>query len=66
MKCMLKVILDEKGMTQKELAELVNVSTPTISSIAKNQSIPKLDLAFKISRVLGVKIEDIWIYEYKN
>lgn len=50
-------------MTQKQLAEKVNVSTPTISSIAKNQSIPRLDLAFRISKAVGRKIEEIWIYE---
>jgi putative transcriptional regulator len=63
MKCHLKLILDEIGMTQKQLAEKVNVSTPTISSIAKNQSIPRLDLAFRISKAVGRKIEEIWIYE---
>ncbi|AMV12680.1 MULTISPECIES: helix-turn-helix transcriptional regulator [Bacillales] len=63
MKCQLKLILDEIGMTQKQLAEKVNVSTPTISSIAKNQSIPRLDLAFRISKAVGRKIEEIWIYE---
>jgi putative transcriptional regulator len=63
MKCQLKLILDEIGMTQKQLAEKVNVSTPTISSIAKNQSIPRLDLAFRISKAVGKKIEEIWIYE---
>jgi len=63
MKCQLKLILDEIGMTQKQLAEKVNVSTPTISSIAKNQSIPRLDLAFRISKAVGRKIEEIWVYE---
>lgn len=63
MKCQLKLILDEIGMTQKQLAEKVNVSTPTISSIAKNQSIPRLDLAFRISKAVCRKIEEIWIYE---
>lgn len=63
MKCYLKVILDEIGMTQKELAEKVGVSQQAISNICKSQSIPKLDLAYKISKITGKQIEEIWEFE---
>ncbi|MNL35607.1 HTH-type transcriptional regulator SinR [compost metagenome] len=53
----------EKGWTQQELAELVDVSRQTIASIEKNKYNPSLILAFKISSVFGKPITDVFDYK---
>ncbi|CAH1212011.1 hypothetical protein PAECIP111892_03683 [Paenibacillus auburnensis] len=53
----------EKGWTQQELAELVDVSRQTIASIEKNKYNPSLILAFKISSVFGKSIIDVFDYK---
>lgn len=53
----------EKGWTQQELAELVDVSRQTIASIEKNKYNPSLILAFKISSVFGKSITDVFDYK---
>lgn len=63
MRCFLKVFLDELGMTQKELAKKTGISEVTLSKLSKNQSIPRLDIAFKISNAIGKKVDEIWKYD---
>lgn len=47
-------------MTQEELAEKVGVTRQTIIAIEKNKYVPSLELAFKIVRYFGKKIEDVF------
>ncbi len=49
----------ERGMTQERLAELVNVSHPTICRLEKGVKIPSVMLCYSISQVLGCSIADI-------
>jgi putative transcriptional regulator len=49
-----------KEMTQQSLADAVLVSRQTVNSIETGKYDPSLPLAFKISRLLSVKIEDIF------
>lgn len=46
--------LKAKGMTQKELAEAIGLSTSRISDFTKGKSEPSLETAGKICRILGV------------
>lgn len=46
--------LKAKGMTQKELAEALGMSTSRISDYAKGKSEPTLATAGKICRLLGI------------
>lgn len=49
-------------MTQKELAELVDVSRQTIISLERRRYNPSLQLAYKITKALGADhIEDVFI-----
>ena len=50
-------------MTQKELAKLISVSRQTIMAIQGNKYPPSLEVAFRIARVFGTSIEDIFFYE---
>lgn len=55
----LKVILAEKNMSNKTLAELVGVSPATISKWVTNTTQPHLDMLIKLSKVLEVEIQDL-------
>ena len=56
----------EKGeMTQQELAECAGVTRQTIIAIEAGKYSPSLLLAFRISRVFGVKVEDVFQYDDK-
>ena len=46
-------------MTQRQLADLVHVSSRTIRSIEKEQYSPSLMLAYRIAQVFGVTVEDL-------
>lgn len=50
-------------ITQDELAELVEVSRQTIISLEKGKYNPSIFLAYKISKVFDLKIEDVFIFE---
>ncbi len=49
-------------MSQEELARRVGVTRQTIIAIENGKYLPSLKLAFKIAKVFGMKIEDIFIY----
>lgn len=67
MKNNLKVYRAQHDLTQKDLAEKVDVTRQTIISIEKGRYEPSLSLAFKLAHYFGVKIEDIFQYvEDKN
>lgn len=58
----IKVLRAEKGMTQEELAEKVNVTRQTIIAIEKNKYVPSLELAYNISLFFKKKIEEVFEY----
>ena len=49
-----------KRMTQHELADLVNVSRQTIMQLERNRYNPSMMLAYSISKVFDVTIEDLF------
>ena len=53
----------ERGITQEELAAILEVSRQTISSLEKGRYNPSILLAFKIARCFGQSIEEIFLYE---
>lgn len=59
----LRQLRGQYGLTQEHLAELVNVSRQTIISIESGRYDPSLELAFKISRVFKLSVEQIFVYE---
>lgn len=50
-------------MTQQELADLVHVTSRTIISIEKGQYKPSIMLAYKLSRIFHVSIEELCCLE---
>lgn len=53
-------------MTQKELADKVNVTRQTIASIEKGKYSPSLELAFKIAMVFNKPLEEVFTYKNNN
>lgn len=55
----------ERNMTQEELALRTGVSRQTIMSIERGKTNPSVLLALKISAVLGVDVEEVFMMEGK-
>ena len=51
------------NLTQEDLAKKVNVRRETIVFLEKNKYNPSLKLAYDISKVFEVKIEDVFLFE---
>jgi putative transcriptional regulator len=60
MKNRLKVLRAERDLTQAQLSEALAVSRQTVNAIEKGKFDPSLPLAFKISRLFGMPIEEIF------
>lgn len=66
MKNRLKVLRAERDWTQADLAKALEVSRQTINAIEKQKFDPSLPLAFKVSRLFGLSIEEIFQDEFEN
>lgn len=53
----------ERSLSQEELANLCNVSRQTINCIENDKYDPTLSLAFRISAVLGVCVDKLFLFE---
>ncbi len=63
MKNRIKELRLEHKITQQELADRVCVSSRTIISLEKQQYNPSVLLAYKISSVFNLPIEETFIFE---
>lgn len=66
MKNKLEEIRKERGITQEDLAKILEVSRQTVGSLENGRYNPSIILAFKIARYFDMAIEDIFIYEEEN
>lgn len=55
----IKVVLAEKGLTNKWLSEQLGMTQATVSKWVTNTSQPNLDMLIKLSKVLDVEIQDL-------
>lgn len=53
----------EKGVTQQELADVVEVSSRTIISLEKQKYNPSVLLAHNIAKFFDLAIEDVFIFD---
>lgn len=60
MKNTVRILRTEKGWSQAELADLLNVSRQSVNAIETGKYDPSLPLAFAIARLFGRRIEDIF------
>ena len=63
MKNRLEQLRKQRGISQKELADALQVSRQTVGSLENGRYNPSILLAFKIARYFGMAIEDIFLYE---
>ncbi|MBT3240521.1 MAG: helix-turn-helix transcriptional regulator [Chloroflexi bacterium] len=63
MKNKIKVLRAEKNWSQAELAKELGVSRQTVNAIENGKYDPSLPLAFKISAVFKLTIEEIFLSE---
>ena len=61
MKNILKDLRSEKGWSQADLADKLGVSRQTVNAIETEKYDPSLPLAFKIAKLFGKSIEEIFI-----
>ena len=54
---------DRSEMTQQELAEKIGVTRQTVIAIEQDKYSPSLEVAFRIARVFGVPLEEVFQYE---
>lgn len=61
MKNRLRDLRSERGWTQADLAERLEVSRQTVNALEVGKYDPSLPLAFRIARVFGKRIEQIFV-----
>ena len=54
---------DHGEMTQQALADRVGVTRQTVNSIELGKYSPSLEVAFRIARVFGVPLEDVFQFQ---
>jgi len=58
-----KLLREIRGLSQKELAELVEASTGTLSHIENNSRQPSLEMIYKIADALNVSVLNLLLDE---
>ncbi|TGY88134.1 transcriptional regulator [Marinicauda algicola] len=56
----LRELRAERGWSQQKLAEELGVSRQTVNALETGKYAPSLPLAFRIGRVFGLRIEEIF------
>ena len=54
---------DRGEMTQEELAGRAGCTRQTIIALEQGKYVPSIELAFRIARAFGVKVEEVFQYE---
>jgi DNA-binding XRE family transcriptional regulator len=57
----LKLVMEQLGMEQSELAKRTGLSRKTINFIANDRQGVNLETAYIIAEALGLSVYDIWI-----
>ena len=52
----------ERGWSQQDLADAVGASRQTINAIEQEKYSPSLELAFRLARVFGEDLEEVFRY----
>ncbi|MFN0023517.1 MAG: helix-turn-helix transcriptional regulator [Parvularculaceae bacterium] len=60
MKNRLKVLRAERGWSQADMADRLEVSRQSVNAIETGKYDPSLPLAFKIARLFGMPIEQVF------
>ena len=66
MKNRLRVLRAERGWSQLELGGRIGVSRQAVNAIETGKHDPSLPLAFRIARLFGLRIEEVFDDEFKD
>lgn len=58
-----KELRKENNITQQQLADMLGITTRTVISLEKGNYNPSVLLAYKISEVFNVYIEDVFLFD---
>lgn len=64
LKSRIRAYIDLSPLTREEVRKTMEVTENTLSSWCTGKAIPSLEKAFKLSRLLGVTVEDL--YEWRE
>ena len=53
----------ENNMTQQDLADRMSVSRQTINSLERGKYDPSIGLAYRIAKLFGLTIEEVFLFE---
>ena len=59
----IKELRKARKLSQEELADAVGTTRQTITSIETGKYVASLPLAYRIAKVFGLKIEDVFMLE---
>lgn len=65
LKSRIKIILAEKDLMAKDLAEQMNVTKFVVSNWLNNKSRPSAETLFELAHKLNVKVDDLYEYTPK-
>jgi putative transcriptional regulator len=57
---LIRQLRTERGLSQKQLAEAMDVSRQTINSIEQERYTPSLPLALSLARFFGTTVEEVF------
>jgi putative transcriptional regulator len=63
MKNRLRVLRAERKWSQAELSQLLGVSRQAVNAIETEKHDPSLELAFRMSKLFGMRIEEVFEFE---
>ena len=59
-----KELRKSKGITQEQIAELINIEPPNVSKMENGLHFPQPDKIEKIAKALGVSIQELFDFEH--
>jgi DNA-binding XRE family transcriptional regulator len=62
-KSRLKVRLAELEIKQQDLSEQLGVTKQTLNGWVNSRTVPTLEMAFRIAKILDCKVDDLFTYE---
>jgi putative transcriptional regulator len=61
--CIRRLRFDHSEMTQQELADRAGVTRQTVNALEARKYVPSLLLAFRIARIFGKTVEEVFFLE---
>ncbi len=60
----LKVFRRRKGLTQKQVAELLGITVRAYQHYEAGDRNPTLEKSFKLAEILGIKVDELSVRDY--